>query len=465
MMKFLGNNKLLVLFFAMALAHGFLWLDFSAPVILEQGSFDITALEILKGAGFNYETGYNALTREPGFPIFIAGVYSIFGYLSGMVRVIQIFLFAGLGVLAYALLKKLFSKPAALISSFFLSLCVPVAAYSNEFNREFFMTFMVFLVVYCLYQIRISEEKMRWFVISGLALSFLVMIKIVFSAFVFLVLINFLGEYRKRIFTKRVGLGILLFCLIIGSTYFLYFTRNASFWDRERPIKDFEPEYQVDHSVHYKATFARVLWENKLGNLAGNLLGFYFVPELVKDGQYPDEVAKYDQADYITMFEEQGLGFREIGKILEVESREYIKENPEKYAFACVISFLRLNNPAILGSRLYQLFAGDNQELSKSAIILGFRLIWFVFWGFMIYGVVKNRRNLRKLDWILLMIIYINAIYTLVHTNPRHGTPLYPLYFVLFSLGVYMFLKKKNFLRHSFFRCDSRSSTGQVIKD
>jgi len=456
MKKFLLINKLLVLFFIMALVHGFLWLDFGAPVVLEQGSFDITALEILEKAGFNYETGYNELTREPGFPVFIAGIYSVFGYLPGIVRVIQVFLFAGLGVLAYVLLRKLFSRQAALISSFFLSLCVPVAAYSVEFNREFFMTFMVFLVVYCLYQIRISKEKMRWFVIAGLALSYLVIIKIVFAGFIFLVLINFFSEYRGKIFTKKVGLGILLFCLIVGSTYFLYFTRNASFWGREKTVKDFEPEYQVDHSLHYKATFSRVLWENKVDNLVGNLLGFYFVPELIKDGQYPDEVAKYSQVNYIAGFSKKGMGFKEIGVILDREGKEYIKENPEKYAFACVISFLRVNNPAILGNRLYQFFVGEPMQVSRAAIILGFRLVWFIFWGFMIYGIVKNRKDLRKLDWILLMIFYINLVYTLVHTNPRHGTPLYPLYFVLFSLGVYMFLKEKKILRHS---------SGQVIKD
>jgi len=95
----MARNKIVVFLFFIALISGFFWNQkmFSQPIGSDQIYYDGIASDILNHGRFTFE-GQDVFI-EPFYPLFLAGIYAIFGHNYDAVRIIQIILFALTAVL------------------------------------------------------------------------------------------------------------------------------------------------------------------------------------------------------------------------------------------------------------------------------------------------------------------------------------------------------------------------------
>jgi len=89
---------------------------------------------------------------------------------------------------------------------------------------------------------------------------------------------------------------------------------------------------------------------------------------------------------------------------------------------------------------------GRHQEIPdylKLIIVLTPRLLWFLFFFFVITSIIKNLRDWDKIGWLVLIIIYFNIIYSMSLGLNRYALPIYPFYIIFAVSSIIFFLNKK----------------------
>ena len=447
-----SNFKFIIIIFSIALLSGFFWSSKIFGQSLNPGGdepfYDKVTLNIL--AGHHFCQGFEELCIEPQplYPLFLAGVFSVFGHNWDVVRLIQIILFALIAVLVFLLAKKLFSRRVAVYSGLLTALFYPLANYSGRLYREVFFTFLVVLFIYCLSQIYFSQKK-KWFIFSGITLGLVVLTNAVTYFLPLVVVGNFLIIYKKRFFSKKKLISFFLFLFFLTIIFTPWLMRNyysaggsadiqggSTLVGRAYLVDDIQGEYQ-EHFI-------------------GQSFGYFFAKKLNSQldtrqlSTFPPENV-YKQLDELSSL---GYDQKETGKILQKEALLKIFKNPHLYFLGNFLYFISFNNPMLPNpetfdvSRIQNLFVGTHPELTdftKTIIILGIRLIWLTFFFFVIYGAIKIISNWPRFGWLILVIIYFNLIYSLLFAIPRYALPIYPFYIILFVYGLSVFLSKFRF--------------------
>ena len=117
------------------------------PMLLgDAQSFDIWAREISQGSWLGSEVFFQA----PLYPYFLAIIYSVFGHSLIIVMLIQIILGSASCVLIAKAGESFFSKPAGMLSGFFLAIYPPAIFFDCMIQKEslalFFMAFILFIL-------------------------------------------------------------------------------------------------------------------------------------------------------------------------------------------------------------------------------------------------------------------------------------------------------------------------------
>jgi 4-amino-4-deoxy-L-arabinose transferase-like glycosyltransferase len=169
MESFLRKNKILIaiLFLALILRVGFLFI-FNPPLTWNYDeTFYITSQNILKGEGYSLKPPEPFISREPGYSIFfLAPLYLITGsnVLAGqglniLLSLIVILLIVKIG-------ERYFSKQAGLIGGFLFSVYPPLIAYSGELLPAIPFTFLLILGVWLLIKSASRESKKLVFLVG-----------------------------------------------------------------------------------------------------------------------------------------------------------------------------------------------------------------------------------------------------------------------------------------------------------
>jgi len=404
------------------------------------------ANNLIEGKGFIYQGERAKIV--PGYPLFIAYVYSFFGidnYLA--VRIIQIILFALSICLIYKIGYQLFNKKIALFSSFIMSIFYVFPFSANKFDREILMMFLLVLLTYFLYQTYL-KTKIRYFFLVGLILGFLTLTNGITQLLFIPITILFFFFFRQKLTLKKMSLLILFFLTP-------YFLLVGSWQIHNKMLTGFS--YIAPRGgelLYWKAGQIETMVEkNYVGHFIGHAFGYYFSQKM-----YPDLDTKiYRDFNYfrdkIEEFKKQGKSYLEINKILKEEGMEKILEKPHKYFLITVLNFIVLNSPLKpygdppSNTRILDMFAdGRHPEIPgvvKIFILLGFRGIWYLFLAISVYGLIKAfHNNWKKIIWILLILVYFNILYSAIHSLPRFAIPIYPLYILSFSIGLFYLLEK-----------------------
>ena len=160
-----------------------------------------------------------------------------------------------------------------------------------------------------------------------------------------------------------------------------------------------------------------------------------------------------DNENRIEELENDGYTLVESNQILREEAIDKIISQPHKYVLMATLDFINFNNPVLpskgevwINSRTHMLFTeGRHAELNsfvKSSIVLAIRLFVLLFFVFIFYALFRSPRKWYNISFLLLVILYFNLTYSVIHAIPRYAMPIYPLYIMLFSSGLLIFIEK-----------------------
>ena len=441
-------RKTILIIFLLALLNSFFWNSkiFGHSLIGgDELDYDKVATNILESRNFCIDVEGECIEPQPLYPIFLAAIFSVFGHNLDAVRLIQIILFALTAILVFLLAKKLFSQKVAIYSGLLMALFYPLASYTNRLCKEVFFAFLVVLLIYCLSHAYLNQKK-KWFIFSGITLGLLMLTNAITYFLPLLIIANFLIIYKKRFFNKKMLISFLLFLfslVIIVSPWLIrnYYsdiksvniTGGSTLLSRAYLIDDLQGEYKE----HFIGQAFGHFFAKKLNPQLDSRKLFAFPPKAVR--QRIKELSSF------------GYNQGEMSAIFQKEALLKIFRNPHLYCLNGLLYFLSFNNPMLPDLktftifRIQNLFVGTHPELTdftKASIILTIRLIWLMFFFFVIYGGIKMVRSWSKFGWLILIILYFNLVYSLLFAIPRYALPIWPFYIILFIYGLSFFWPK-----------------------
>ena len=423
------SRKFIILLFCLALVSGIFWgVNYSKDPGDDALGYDQNALLTLENGVFFKGA---QISDRPLYPIFLAGIYKVFGHNYWAVRIIQIFLFIFSCFLVYWLCQMIFNEKIARLASLIMALCYSIASYTGLLLRGVFLLFLVVLLIYCLYRAQLSYKNI-WFILSGIVMGLAILTNMVLQFLPLLIMLNFLiigwKLGLKKIYPKII-MFFLAFLLIITPwliTNFIYF--------------DHLP-FSSGGGLHLASKVEKM--ENIEGkytqHLVGNTLGDFFAQKWYPNYNRKEARLGWQAFQEYHAWNIQGKDQTIIDNIMITEAKQKILKHPIMFLKITSIDFLKFNTPMIPNVRMQHMFAETHPELSdftKASIILIIRFFYLIFFALIIYAIVKNIKNWQKMSWLFIIILYFNIIYSLIHAIARYSLPIYPFYIILFTLGV-----------------------------
>jgi len=428
----LSKKKFILVLILLAIASGVIWgLPFDNPLKTDGIDFDNVAMSILEN-GFFYKSEFmNAMIERTFYPLFLAGVYKVFGHHLIVVCIIQIFIFAGLAVLVYKLCQRLFSERVARLASIITALCYSIASFTGYIYREIFFPTLIFLMVYFLYRAQ-KEKKAVWFVASGMVFGAASLTNSIIQFFIIFIIANFLFLERKNIkeILPKLAVFLLAFAIFVSpwviGNYINY--GRTPFLSKSGVLLAMRAEKM--HDIQGKV----------IQHIIANTTGDFFAQKMFPNYDPIEARFGWDSWNEWEAMVDGGTDPREADRILNERGvKEFIK-HPIMFAEMSLIDFLKFNTPMVPDVRMQHMFAVPGTypnlpDFVKGSIILFIRFVYLVLGAFIIYAVVKYIRHWQKMSWIILIIFYFNLAFSNLHALARYSVPVYPFYIILFALG------------------------------
>jgi len=442
-----SNLKFVIIILLLATISGCFWnhkiLGQDISLGSDESDYDRVALNIL--ANQEFIQPYEGVDLEPLYFLFLSGVYKVFGHNYDAVRLIQLAFFILICLLVYLLVRELFNDKMAFFSGACLALFFPLASYSGRLLRAVPFTLLLILFVYFWHKAWISQEK-KWFIFAGVVLFFGILMNAVILLLPVFFLINFLIIQRKNILNRKILTNFIIFLFIVLIMHF-----SGSLWDSSSG----DSISSTSTTKAGSALLSRVeLMEGLKGkwmhHFIGQTMGYFWVQksdvQVTADQLF--DVPTISVVNKIKYLSDNNYSPQEINNILLKEAVVEILKKPHLYLFSGFLNLISFNNPMIPNlktlkvSRIQNLFVGTYLGLSnfiKGSIILTIRLVWLIFFFFVIYGGIKMIGNWLKYSWILITILYFNLVYSSLFAFPRYALPIYPFYVILFVFGISAF--------------------------
>jgi 4-amino-4-deoxy-L-arabinose transferase-like glycosyltransferase len=230
------KNWVIVFFiFLFALSIGNFYLEFmpAFPLTGDAVDYDIIAQNLTRGQGYALENGIPTSRRAPGYPFFLAGIYGLFGHNHEIVKIFQILLLAGIGIIVYLIAKKYLklSMAVSFLASIITVFWPYFILYSTLILTEILFTFFLFLSVYFLLKF-CKEKTYKTGLILGAVLGITMLIRpciLLLPVWLCIFLFIFLKMNKKSFEWKKIILFVLIAFLIISPWTIRNFLQFNSF--------------------------------------------------------------------------------------------------------------------------------------------------------------------------------------------------------------------------------------------
>lgn len=150
-----------VLAFILRLAFSvFYWVD--KPITHDAQEYLLLANNVVEGKGFAYEIEPGDKVehheRAPIYPLFLAGIISIFGKSYVAIKIIQSFIAAFLPLVVFGMAKKLFNERTAITGAFLTAIYPPLIWGTAEFLSETLFTVIAIMGFYFFAKYSVSDS-------------------------------------------------------------------------------------------------------------------------------------------------------------------------------------------------------------------------------------------------------------------------------------------------------------------
>ena len=206
----LGFSLLLRMYYMLSIAH--------PPLIYDAHNYDVMTKQLLDNSLLGYDsTEPNAFTT-PGYPLFLAVLYKIFGYSQTSplmeVRIVQTVLSTINICLLYLLAKQISNKRVALMSALFLSV-YPVAIWvPTTILTETLYTFL-FLLYLNVQMIALNRKSLAINFFTGMVLASAVLVRPLIAPLIILPYIYCYMKSKDRFLIKGFLINAAGFVLVM----------------------------------------------------------------------------------------------------------------------------------------------------------------------------------------------------------------------------------------------------------
>jgi 4-amino-4-deoxy-L-arabinose transferase-like glycosyltransferase len=323
--------------------------------------------------------------RSPGFPLFLAFIYKIFGHSFLSAKIGLAILSSITTIILFFLEKILIDEKAGIWASLIYSIYPPSIFWTGYLAPETISAFLLLLSIFLILKGELENKKIVYFILGGLSLGYLYITRPTFLALAPFLLIILLLKHKRKILPHLITMSIFMSIFPL-------------FWG----IRNFKI---LNHFVFTSTEGGIVFFIANNEYSLNNPSGFY-------------------HAENIEEF--KGLSEVEIDKLLYKKTFEFIKKNPELYVKLVFDRFLRF-------WRFYpHSISGPGTPYKKLHQVVSF--LWetpIILLGFS--GIFVSLKEYKK--WILIysVIFIYTGISILIRTTIRYRFPIMGL-LIIFSI-------------------------------
>ena len=386
----LTERKVLLSIFGISLLIRLLYVILMPTVVFGDATvYDSLAIGLIEGKG--YEGGVGSFI-PPGHPLFLAAIYTLFGYNPQIACIFQAFISSLMCIVIYYIGKTVLNKKIGVISALIAAFYPIFIMYSS-----FLMTETLFIFLLCLsifYLLKVQEEpSVKNLLITGLLLGLTTLTRNVIIGFMPFILIWMLLSSKEKKKNLMRFMAIFVIMMVVVSPWTI---RN----------------YNVHHEFVLVSSNSGVnLW-------AGN---------------NPDATGKpYFDIPYVNITDHV-----ERNKICSKKAFEFIRENPSNFL--------------ILGAKKFAYFWGFMLPFF-TCYLYGFFIHPIPKWLFMvsapltvlpyaivlpfaIFGIIFYQKWDKKASLLLLLIFYYVLLHSVVIASTRYHLPLVPFLIIFAAYG------------------------------
>ena len=381
--------------------------------------------------------------RPPVYPLFLAGVYSLFGHKPYIAIIIQIFLGCLTCALVYKIGEAFIQKEVGFIAGLLLALDFPTAIYTNLLMAETIFILLFLLTLYFFLKF-LKEGKRTYLIYSGIFLGLSTLCRPISQYFIVLMIPLFLVIYRKDI--KRGLLSCLLYLLVFLAVITPWALRNYTTYGSFKLTAI--PGWNL---LFYNAAYLESYRQGGYDNL-----------ENIREEMKVETDRTFIDRDIVSPFEK--------AQLYQEKALEKIFATPGSYAKIHLIGILKifatptfppserifgipLDEPATraigkgfvtenfakaLGN-LVRFFIQNWKALLYLPPLLLYLLFLYLMAGYGFYQIIKKRDSLLIFSLCLLIIIY-NVLLGGVAGVARFRIPLMPYINLIAGYGLYQLI-------------------------
>lgn len=372
---------------------------------LDTWGYDRLAKSLVFGEGYPQEVRW-----PPLFPIFLAGIYALFGPSFFFVKIIQAAIGSFTCLLIFLIGKESFDEKIGLLSGLLAVFYPGFISYTGLVLTETLTAFLVATSIYLLIKAIAHKNKWRWYIFAGLILGLANLCRSEMLFFPIFVLGGLLIIYKNK---KQALIGFLILSSVAAITISPWTVRNFILFHKLIPVT---------------VGLGRALWL----------------------GSYPQEWTEYhfDREPIKTLYKESTqIEFND--KLMKM-GIENIKNHPFLYLKFSIKKFFRFwitsHSNTIRG--LEESFVSTIQN--KKYKILFQKLIFLainmgiIFLGFL--GIFITRRR-KMVSLLLAIIIYKVLLHMALFSAPRFQIHIMPVMLVFSAVGaqyLWYFMRRRD---------------------
>ncbi|OGS22584.1 MAG: hypothetical protein A2252_03125 [Elusimicrobia bacterium RIFOXYA2_FULL_39_19] len=391
--QIIENKKAIILLFILALSLRLTYVFLSPPRPVSYDdtvSWDAVAGNIASGNGFLEANRHPTSTRPPLYPLFLAFIYSVFGYSHLFVKIAHAFLDSITVIVVYLTANILFQKRVAFITGLCLCFYPPLIVYTGIIGSETLFVFLLTTVIYAII-IGVKNENVFLLISAAIILGIANLCRSTLVFYPFFLSAGILLVYNKKYGFYKLARSLILFMLITIVPVIPWTVRNY---------------YAFGNFLLINTSSGALFWS-----------GTY----LPWDGKWLDSEAEY---------------FRKISEIDKVKnpvvSDKLLFNLGLKNIKASPIGFLKLSVKKFF--RFWLQPVGKELAAKKSVIIGKFISLIHICWlGFALYGFIKSKEQRLLYMPLTVLFIYFMLMHNLISPIARYRLPIEPFIMIFFA--------------------------------
>jgi 4-amino-4-deoxy-L-arabinose transferase-like glycosyltransferase len=372
----------------------------------DAAGYDLLGLNIWKHSEYAFQRGIPTALRTPVYPLFLSGLYFLFGHSYLAVRIIQSIIGGLICVVIYFIGKKTINKNVGFIAAT-ISVFYPFFIYYTGYLLV--ETLFTFLLAVAVFWLIVSAQKPDWrnLALSGIFTGLAALCKPTAFAFLPFSVLGFLVILGIRKISTYRNIGIFLLFFII--TLSPWVIRNYIVFQRIIPAATQLGKTLLDGSLLFEAQHQWRMEEEQQTN-----------PILLKG----KELHEIEKNDYYTK-----------------EALNFIRRNPKYMMKLAIWKFLKF-------WRLYPhtktIYA---YEHSKVLLVLFSLLSYGILLPFSILGIIFSIKNWKQFTFFYGLIGSFTMIHLIFWSQIRYRLPIMPYIIVFAAFSLNSIIEKMKSLR------------------